>query len=99
MGMFAHALPMDKQVVVKHIQWLDRQVEYVYAFEFNYLNLLKACFLKYNLKKRDKFVHYGLIPRSINYLFNKLRERTLQSNSVFYIRVSYYELYNEQVSH
>ena len=39
----------------------------------------------------------GLIPRSINYLFNKLRAGFSYSGSIFFIRVSYYELYNEQV--
>lgn len=47
--------------------------------------------------KKDKFMYFGLIPRSINYLFNRLRQITLESNSVFYIRVSYYEIYNEQI--
>jgi len=38
-----------------------------------------------------------LIPRSINYLFNQLRQRTQETQSVFYIRVSYFEIYNEQI--
>jgi hypothetical protein len=49
------------------------------------------------MNSQDKFTHYGLIPRSINYLFNQLRIRTQESQSVFYIRVSYFEIYNEQV--
>ena len=43
-------------------------------------------------------MNFGLIPRSINYLFNQLRQRTQETSSVFYIRVSYYEIYNEHVS-
>lgn len=49
------------------------------------------------MKSQEKFTHYGLIPRSINYLFNQLRLRTQESQSVFYIRVSYFEIYNEQI--
>jgi hypothetical protein len=49
------------------------------------------------LPSQEKFNHYGLIPRSINYLFNQLRLRTQESASVFYIRVSYFEIYNEQI--
>lgn len=51
----------------------------------------------YVMNSQDRFLHFGLIPRSINYLFNQLRVRTQQSQSVFYIRVSYYEIYNEQI--
>ena len=49
------------------------------------------------MNSQDRFEKFGLIPRSINYLFNQLRTRTQQSSSVFYIRVSYFEIYNEQV--
>lgn len=56
------------------------------------------CFkIKYTLSGQDRHTHFGLIPRSINYLFNQLRQRTQETESVFYIRVSYYEIYNEQV--
>ena len=41
--------------------------------------------------------HLGIVPRSINYLFQRLRDKTLQSSSPYYIRVSYCEIYNEQV--
>ncbi|CAF0777512.1 unnamed protein product [Brachionus calyciflorus] len=51
----------------------------------------------YNMNGQDRHQHFGLIPRSINYLFNQLRLRTTDSQSVFYIRVSYYEIYNEQI--
>ena len=51
----------------------------------------------YSLNSQDKYTHFGLIPRSINHLFNQLRVRTQESQSVFYIRVSYYEIYNEHV--
>lgn len=49
------------------------------------------------MNTQDRYLHFGLIPRSINYLFNQLRQRTSDSQSVFYIRVSYYEIYNEQI--
>jgi hypothetical protein len=45
----------------------------------------------------DRYNHFGLIPRSINFLFDQLRQRTQENQSVFYIRVSYFEIYNEQV--
>ena len=45
----------------------------------------------------DRYLHFGLIPRSINHLFNQLRQRTQDTQSVFYIRVSYFEIYNEQI--
>ncbi|RNA28201.1 kinesin KIF12 [Brachionus plicatilis] len=51
----------------------------------------------YEMNTQDRYLHFGLIPRSINYLFNQLRQRTSDSQSVFYIRVSYYEIYNEQI--
>ena len=38
-----------------------------------------------------------LAPRAINYLFQRLREKTQETNSPYYIRVSYCEIYNEQV--
>jgi kinesin family member 12 len=49
------------------------------------------------LNNQNRFNQFGLIPRSINYLFNQLRLRTQENQSVFYIRVSYYEIYNEQI--
>ncbi len=52
---------------------------------------------KYNLNANNRYIHFGLIPRSINYLFNQLRQRTQETQSVFYIRVSYFEIYNEQI--
>ena len=41
--------------------------------------------------------YFGLVPRAINYLFQRLREKTEESSSPYYIRVSYCEIYNEQV--
>ncbi|UJR10408.1 hypothetical protein I4U23_014612 [Adineta vaga] len=41
--------------------------------------------------------HLGIVPRSINYLFQRLRDKTMQTNSPYYIRVSYCEIYNEQI--
>lgn len=41
--------------------------------------------------------NFGLVPRAINYLFQRLREKTQETNSPYYIRVSYCEIYNEQV--
>ncbi len=41
--------------------------------------------------------NYGIAPRAINYLFQRLREKTQETNSPYYIRVSYCEIYNEQV--
>ena len=41
--------------------------------------------------------NFGLVPRAINYLFQRLREKAQENNAPFYIRVSYCEIYNEQV--
>ena len=41
--------------------------------------------------------NFGLVPRAINYLFQQLREKSKEINSPYYIRVSYCEIYNEQV--
>jgi len=41
--------------------------------------------------------NYGIAPRAINYLFQRLREKTQETNTPYYIRVSYCEIYNEQV--
>lgn len=41
--------------------------------------------------------NFGIAPRAINYLFQRLREKTQETNSPYYIRVSYCEIYNEQV--
>ena len=49
-------------------------------------------------RKNNSNEKHGLIPRSINYLFNKLHDGFSYSGSIFYIRISYYELYNEQVN-
>jgi hypothetical protein len=43
--------------------------------------------------------HFGLVPRAINYLFQRLREKAQETNGPYYIRVSYCEIYNEQVEH
>ncbi len=41
--------------------------------------------------------NFGLVPRAINYLFQRLREKAQETNAPYYIRVSYCEIYNEQV--
>lgn len=41
--------------------------------------------------------NFGVAPRAIDYLFQRLRDKTRESTSPFYIRVSYCEIYNEQV--
>lgn len=42
--------------------------------------------------------NFGLVPRAINYLFQRLREKTQETHAPYYIRVSYCEIYNEQVN-
>lgn len=42
--------------------------------------------------------NFGIAPRAITYLFQRLREKNQETNIPFYIRVSYCEIYNEQVS-
>ena len=39
----------------------------------------------------------GIAPRAINYLFRRLKEKSQHTNVPYYIRVSYCEIYNEQV--
>jgi hypothetical protein len=39
----------------------------------------------------------GIAPRAISYLFERLRNKTQTTNYPYYIRVSYCEIYNEQV--
>ncbi|CAF1278825.1 unnamed protein product [Adineta steineri] len=39
----------------------------------------------------------GVVPRSIDYLFQRLRDKTMETSSPYYIRVSYCEIYNEQI--
>lgn len=39
----------------------------------------------------------GIAPRAISYLFQRLKDKTEQNNAPYYIRVSYCEIYNEQV--
>ncbi|CAF0829857.1 unnamed protein product [Didymodactylos carnosus] len=51
----------------------------------------------FRMDENYRIKHFGLVPRAINYLFQKLREKTHESNVVFYIRVSYCEIYNEQI--
>jgi len=41
--------------------------------------------------------NFGIAPRAISYLFQRLREKTQETNYPYYIRVSYCEIYNEQV--
>jgi hypothetical protein len=41
--------------------------------------------------------NYGIAPRAINYLFERLRDKTQATQSPYYIRVAYCEIYNEQV--
>lgn len=49
------------------------------------------------MDENHRIKHFGLVPRAINYLFQRLREKTQETNSPYYIRVSYCEIYNEQV--
>lgn len=42
--------------------------------------------------------NFGIAPRAISYLFQRLRDKSQESTSPYYIRVSYCEIYNEQVS-
>jgi hypothetical protein len=44
-----------------------------------------------------RFRNNGIAPRAIAYLFQRLKEKTQETNSPYYIRVSYCEIYNEQV--
>ena len=41
--------------------------------------------------------NYGIAPRAISYLFQRLRDKTQATQSPYYIRVAYLEIYNEQV--
>ncbi|CAM2708055.1 unnamed protein product [Rotaria socialis] len=41
--------------------------------------------------------NFGIAPRAISYLFDRLREKTERTNSPYYIRVAYCEIYNEQI--
>lgn len=41
--------------------------------------------------------HNGIAPRAIAYLFERLKHKTEQNRVPYYIRVSYCEIYNEQV--
>ncbi|CAF0848068.1 unnamed protein product [Adineta ricciae] len=51
----------------------------------------------FRMDEQYRVEHLGIVPRSINYLFQRLRDKTLQSSSPYYIRVSYCEIYNEQI--
>ncbi|CAF1665080.1 unnamed protein product, partial [Didymodactylos carnosus] len=42
----------------------------------------------FRMDENYRIKNFGLVPRAINYLFQKLREKTLEANTVFYIRVS-----------
>lgn len=42
--------------------------------------------------------NYGIAPRAISYLFQRLREKSHGNFAPFFIRVSYCEIYNEQVN-
>ncbi|CAF0890601.1 unnamed protein product [Rotaria sp. Silwood1] len=41
--------------------------------------------------------NFGIAPRAINYLFQRLREKAQETNIPYYIRVAYCEIYNEQI--
>ncbi|CAF4716237.1 unnamed protein product [Rotaria sp. Silwood2] len=41
--------------------------------------------------------NFGIAPRAINYLFQRLREKTQETNTPYFIRVAYCEIYNEQI--
>ena len=49
------------------------------------------------MDEKYRSYHFGIAPRAISYLFQRLREKTEEGNSPYYIRVSYCEIYNEQV--
>ncbi|CAF1377979.1 unnamed protein product [Adineta steineri] len=53
-----------------------------------------------NIFRMDENVRikcFGLVPRAINYLFQRLREKSQETTTPYYIRVSYCEIYNEQI--
>lgn len=49
------------------------------------------------MDKHFRAENLGIVPRAINYLFRQLQERSVATSSPYYIRVSYCEIYNEQV--
>ncbi|CAF0865514.1 unnamed protein product [Adineta ricciae] len=51
----------------------------------------------FRMDENYRIKHFGLVPRAINYLFQRLREKSQESHSPYYIRVSYCEIYNEQI--
>ncbi|CAF0865437.1 unnamed protein product [Adineta ricciae] len=51
----------------------------------------------FRMDENYRIKHFGLVPRAINYLFQRLREKSQENHSPYYIRVSYCEIYNEQI--
>ncbi|CAF0805268.1 unnamed protein product [Rotaria sordida] len=51
----------------------------------------------FRMDENYRIKNFGLVPRAINYLFQRLREKAQETNTPFYIRVSYCEIYNEQI--
>jgi hypothetical protein len=49
------------------------------------------------MDEKYRIKNYGIAPQAISYLFQRLKDKTQESNSAYYIRVSYCEIYNEQV--
>ncbi len=62
----------------------------------NSKNALLLC-TQFRMDENYRIKHFGLVPRAINYLFQRLREKAQETNAPYYIRVSYCEIYNEQV--
>ncbi|CAM2704157.1 unnamed protein product [Rotaria socialis] len=51
----------------------------------------------FRMEENFRIKNFGLVPRAINYLFQQLREKSHETNAPYYIRVSYCEIYNEQI--
>ncbi|CAF4023005.1 unnamed protein product [Rotaria magnacalcarata] len=52
----------------------------------------------FRMDENFRIKNFGLVPRAINYLFQQLREKSHETNAPYYIRVSYCEIYNEQIA-
>ncbi|UJR35549.1 hypothetical protein I4U23_028302 [Adineta vaga] len=51
----------------------------------------------FRMDENYRIKNFGLVPRAINYLFQRLREKSHETNAPYFIRVSYCEIYNEQI--
>ncbi|CAF2392363.1 unnamed protein product [Rotaria sp. Silwood2] len=51
----------------------------------------------FRMDENYRIKNFGLVPRAINYLFQRLREKAQETNTPYFIRVSYCEIYNEQI--